>query len=130
MSGWRSMVVVTVLLTGAAPAGAWGPTVHQTVTLRAIDTLPKQLKPFYKDHRLEIPSLAPDATPGEEGLERRFAVDRLMPFPFTDVPRREAEMKERFGDSSATVGRLPWLIHQSYERLVEAFKAKDKAKIL
>jgi hypothetical protein len=130
MLEWKRLALAAVLLTGAGEAGAWGPTVHQAVTLRAIDTLPKGLKPFYKDHRLEMPTLAPDASPTEEGLERRFAVDRLMPFPFSDLPHREAEMKERFGENGVAVGRLPWLIHQSYERLVEAFRAKDKARIL
>jgi hypothetical protein len=28
------------------------------------------------------------------------------------------------------VGRLPWLIHEAYARLVDAFKSGDKAKIL
>jgi hypothetical protein len=123
-------VAASALLAGAGQAGAWGPTVHQAVTLRAIDTLPKGLKPFYKDHRLEMPTLAPDASPGEEGLERRFAADRLLPFPFSDLPRREAEMKDRFAENGVAAGRLPWLIHQSYERLVEAFKSKDKGRIL
>jgi hypothetical protein len=130
MRGCKWVVIGTALLTAAGPAGAWGPTVHQAVTLRAIDTLPKALKPFYRDHRLEMPSLAPDAAPPEEGQERRFAVDRFLPFPFTDLPHKESEMKDRFGENAAAAGRLPWLIHQSYERLVEAFKSKDKARIL
>ena len=130
MRGCEWVVMGAVLLAGAGEARAWGPTVHQAVTARAIDTLPKGLKPFYKDHRLEMPTLSPDASPAEEGLERRFTVDRLMPFPFADLPHRESEMKDRFGENGVAVGRLPWLIHQSYERLVEAFRAKDKARIL
>ena len=31
---------------------------HQVTAAYAIDTLPKQLKPFYKAHRAELPSLA------------------------------------------------------------------------
>ncbi len=113
-----------------APVAAFGLSAEQLVLLRAIETLPKQLKTFYKDHRLEMPTLSPEATPAEKGPERRFAVDRLMPFPFADLPRSEAEMKTRFGDAGASVGRLPWLIHESYARLVEAFKSRDKARIL
>jgi hypothetical protein len=113
-----------------APVAAFGTSAEQLVLLRAIETLPKQLKTFYKDHRLEMPTLSPEATTPERGPERRFAIDRLMPFPFADLPRSEAEMKTRFGDASASVGRLPWLIHESYARLVEAFKSRDKAKIL
>src|SRR4029079_11584921 len=89
----------------------------------------------YKAHRLEMPSLALDAgeeetAPSEEGPERRFTADALLAFPFADLPRSEAELKARFTDKADKVGRLPWLIQDSYARLVEAFKAKDKAKIL
>jgi hypothetical protein len=114
-----------------APAWAWGPVVHQVVTEKAIDTLPKELRKFYKDHRLEIPTLAPDAEPAaEEGPERRFAVDRLMAFPFTDLPRSEAELEARFGKEKAAIGRLPWLIQEAFKRLVEAFRSADRTRVL
>jgi len=112
------------------PLQAFGSTAEQAVLLQAIETLPKQLKPFYKEHRLEMPSLSPEATAPERGPERRFAIDRLMPFPFTDLPRTEAEMKKRYGDPGIEIGRLPWLIEESYARLVEAYKSGDKTKIL
>jgi hypothetical protein len=119
-----------LLLACAGPATAWGPAVHQVVTTEAIDTLPKPLKGFYKDHRLEIPSLGLEATAADDGPDRRFAADRVAPFPFTDLPRSEAALKAKMGDEAAKVGRLPWLIEESYARLVEAFKSGDKARIL
>jgi hypothetical protein len=112
------------------PAGAWGPAAEQAVVSRAIDTLPKGLKPFYKNHRYEIPSLALEPVFPEDSPERRFAIDRLMSWPFADAPRSEKEMKQRYPEQAATVGRLPWLIQESYARLVEAFKGGDKVKIL
>ena len=123
------------LLAATTPAESWSPAVHEVVTNRAVDTLPKPLKPYYKAHRLEMPSLALDAgeeetAPSEEGPERRFTADALLAFPFAELPRSEAELKARFADKADKVGRLPWLIQDSYARLVEAFKAKDKAKIL
>jgi hypothetical protein len=135
--GGRLVGIVTAALAVAVadgsrtdPVAAFGTSAEQLVLLRAIETLPKQLKAFYKSHRLEMPTLSPEATAPERGPEHRFAIDRLMPFPFADLPRTEAEMKARFGDSGASVGRLPWLIQESYARLVEAFKSGDKAKIL
>lgn len=126
----RHALPLVLLVLVAAPASAWGPVAHQAVLVRAIDTLPGGLKPFYKSHRLEIPTLAVDAPPPtEEGLDRRFAVDRLLPFPFSDLPRSEDALKARFGEGAA-VGRLPWLIHESYARLVDAFKAGEKGPIL
>jgi hypothetical protein len=114
----------------APPAGeAWGPAVHQEVASRAIDTLPKGLKSFYKDHRLELPSLSVEPDIPDEGRDRRFTVDKLMRFPFWDLPRTEAELKAKFPEAG-DVGRLPWLIEENYARLVEAFKSGDKEKIL
>jgi hypothetical protein len=124
------LIGLVVILGAPTAAHAWGPVAHQEVTTRAIDILPKGLKSFYKDHRFEIPTLSPEASLPDEGTERRFAVDRLAPFPFADLPHTEDGLKAMYGDAAAGVGRLPWLIHESYDRLVEAFRAKDKDRIL
>jgi hypothetical protein len=104
--------------------------VQPAVLRGAIDNLPKQMKPFYERHRLEIPSLSFEPTFPERGPERRFAVDSLMPFPFADLPHTENALKARFGDAAERAGRLPWLLQESYARLLEAFKSGDKEKIL
>ncbi len=127
------LIALATLWVAPRPLEAWGPIVHQVVTEKAIDTLPKDLKNFYKDHRLELASQGFEFQEEEvqaEPLERRFAVDRLMPFPFLDLPHSETELQERYGAAADGIGRLPWLIQESYERLVEAFKAKDKNMIL
>jgi hypothetical protein len=103
---------------------------QQVVMAAAIDTLPKPLKAFYKAHRAEMPSLALEPEFPPRGPERRFAVDSLLPFPFTELPRSEAALKAKYPEKAAKVGRLPWLIEDSYARLVEAYKAGDKEKIL
>ena len=134
-------VTIALVLSGAGaslaqparPEGARARVVelaHQVTALAAIDTLPKQLKGFYKAHRAEMPSLALEPEFPVRGPERRFLVDRLMPFPFRDLPRSEAEIKSRFGEKAEGIGRLPWLIQESYARLVENMKAGDKEKIL
>jgi hypothetical protein len=128
--GRRALSVLGLLLL-ASPAAAWGPIGEQLVISRAIDTLPKPLNKFYKDHRLEMPTLAPDSKPEPRAPDHRFEVDRLLAFPFLDLPRTEQGLKERFGeDVSGRVGRLPWLIQESYARLLEAVRSKDKARIL
>jgi len=124
----RKAACAAVCLLLAAPAFAWGPLAHQAVTAKAVSTLPKGLEPFYKAHRLEMPTLSPEGGPREESPERRFAVDGMLPFPFTEIPRTEAGIKAMF--PQAAPGRLPWLIQESYARLVEAFKSGEKARIL
>lgn len=112
-----------------APAFAWGPVAHRLVASRALETLPGPLKEFYKRHRLEIPTLSLEPPDEAETADRRFAIDHVAPFPFTDVPHAEAAFKARY-PQAGEVGRLPWLIHEAYDRLVAAFKAGDKTKIL
>jgi hypothetical protein len=128
--GRGAVVGLIVLASPARAVLAWGLVGHQSVVRGAIESLPKQLKPFYRDHRFEMPSLALEPVVPERGPERRFLVDRLQPFPFLDLPHTEAEIKARYPDQADKVGRLPWLIEESYARLVEAYKAKDKEKIL
>jgi hypothetical protein len=103
---------------------------HQVTVSAAIDTLPKGLKAFYKTHRAEMPSLALEPEFPVRGPERRFLVDRLLPFPFRELPRSEADVKAKYGDKAEGIGRLPWLVQESYVRLVDAMKASDKDKIL
>jgi hypothetical protein len=103
---------------------------HQVTAASAIDTLPKQLKAFYKAHRGEMPSLALEPEFPTRGPERRFLVDRLLPFPFSELPHTEAALQAKYGDKAKGVGRLPWLVQESYARLVDAMKTPDKEKIL
>jgi hypothetical protein len=136
---------VAVLTGAAAPAEAQPPRgggrpgdeagqllelAHRVVVEEAIDTLPKQIKKFYKNHREEMPSQGLEPSFPERGPERRFQVDALLPFPFKDLPRSEAALKAKFGEEAENVGRLPWLVHESYDRLLEAYKAGDKVAIL
>ncbi len=134
-AGLAAAVIAAIAVpAGAQPQGAARQRVvelaHQAVAVAAIETLPKQLKAFYKAHRAEMPSLALEPEFPARGPERRFLVDRLVGFPFRDLPRSEADLKARFGEKAEGVGRLPWLIQEAYARLVENMKAGDKDKIL
>lgn len=122
----------TLALLSPSPASAWGPAARQAALTKALDTLPGPLKSFYRAHRLELPTLSPDAEPAvDDSLpERRFTIDRLVPYPFLDLPRTEKALKERFGDEAEKIGRIPWLVQEHYLKLVEAFKSGDKSRIL
>lgn len=131
MATWTKIAALALVL-GAwpRPVDAWGPVGHEAVTARAIETLPKGLREFFKSHRLELPTLALESTAPADTPERRFFVDRLLPYPFADLPQREEAFRERFGVAADEVGRLPWLVQESYGRLVEAFRAGEKDRIL
>jgi hypothetical protein len=123
-------LLVAVALTTGAEASAWSLAAHHEVTQKAIDALPGALKTFYKKHRLEMPTLAPDARNPEHSQDRRFAIDRVVPFPFRSLPKTEADFQTRFGDDGKKLGRLPWMIRESYDKLVAAYKTGEKDTIL
>ncbi len=77
-----------------------------------------------------MPSQALEPAFPRRGPDRRFQVDRLLPFPFEGLPRSEKALKAKFGEEAERVGRLPWLVHESYDRLLEAYRAEDKLGIL
>lgn len=111
-----------------ASSFAWSDTVYRLVLRKAIDTLPKAQKKYFEAHRYEMPSLIPDEDPPVRPEGRRFALDLLGVFPFGDIPQDEATVKAKVDPS--LVGRLPFLLLEAQARLVEAFKAGDKERIL
>jgi hypothetical protein len=143
MNPWKVLntlaaIGIAAAVLGTQPASAQPPDArgelrelaHRVVVKEAIDVLPKPLKEYYEDHRAEIPSQALEPVFPERSPDRRFLVDTLLPFPFKGLPRSEAALEAKFGQDAEKVGRLPWLIHESYDRLLEAFRAGDKAQIL
>jgi len=126
-TSWRlALSLVLVLLPG--PSFAWSDAVYRLVLRKAIDTLPKAQKKYFEAHVYELPSLVPDEDPPVRPEGRRFAIDLLGSFPFSDVPRDEAEVKAKA--DPRLVGRLPFLLLEAQARLIEAFKSGDKEKIM
>lgn len=121
-----ALAVLVVLMPGSS--FAWSDSVYRLVIRKAIDTLPKGQKKYFQDHKYEMPSLTPDEDPPARPDGRRFAMDLLGAFPFKDVPQDEAGVKARA--DIRVVGRLPFLLLEAQTRLVAAFEAGDKEKIL
>lgn len=128
--GWVGAAAVLLQTVSPGNAAAWSPTGQRLVVAKAMDTLPKPLQKFFRDHRLEMPSLAPDGEIEAPTADQRFAIDTVSTYPFIDVPHVEKEFQAQFAERAMAVGRLPWLVDESYRRLVEAFRSGDKSRIL
>ncbi len=115
-----------ILLPGSS--FAWSEAIYRLVLRNAVDTLPKAQKKYFDAHLYEMPSLVPDEDPPVRPEGRRFAIDLLGSFPFSDLPREEEAVKA--AADPRLVGRLPFLLLEAQARLVEAFKSGDKEKIL
>lgn len=119
-----------LLVLALAPGSAfgWSESVYRLVIRKAIDTLPKGQKKYFEAHRYEMPSLIPDEDPPVRPEGRRFALDLLGTFPFSDVPQTEAEIARKA--DALVVGRLPFLLLAAQAQLVDAFKGGEKERIL
>lgn len=130
---WRSILLVGVLsIVGVPqPADAWGFVVHRYITLRAIELLPPEIRPFFQKFRTEIVehSIDPDLwrTAGfDEEPPRHFIdMDAYGPYPFKALPRDFDEAVLRYGrDFVNANGTLAWRAQEIQDKLVEAFTQK------
>jgi len=123
------LALCTLIVAGLPGSSfAWSDAVYRLVLRKAIDTLPKAEKKYFESHRYEMPTLIPDEDPPSRPEGRRFAIDALGSYPFTNVPQDEDGLKARADLNQ--VGRLPFLLLEAQGRLIDAFKSGDKERIL
>jgi hypothetical protein len=115
---------------------SWGFFAHQLINRLAIFTLPPEMIGFYKYHIRYITENAvnPD--------RRRYAVEGEAPRHYIDIdvygdsaiyklPRTWKMAVEKYTeDTLQAYGIVPWHVYKMKFNLTEAFKAKDKKKIL
>ena len=95
------------LLPGRSRLGL-GPGRPGALTAEAIESLPKGLKAFYKAHQLEMPDALPRGRPTKRtGPSAASPPIASLPFPFADLPRTEAALKERFPDADTRSAACP-----------------------
>jgi hypothetical protein len=114
----------------ASPASAWGFVAHRFITRRALDLLPREMKPFFDRYREEVVlrSTDPDLwrNAGWEDDPNHF-VDfgdpALGPYPFSALPREYGAAIEKFGMAALKrIGLLPWREAEEFGNLRRAFE--------
>jgi hypothetical protein len=124
-------LVAIVLL--PATAFAWGAVAHRSITKRAIELLPPEIRPFFESRRDELvlrsndPDLWRVVGFDDESPNHMidFGVAEYGPYPFTALPRAYDAAVEKFG--VATVrrnGLLPWRTMEEFgnlRRVMEGF---------
>lgn len=115
---------------------AWGFYAHKKINRLAVFTLPEELFGFYKENIEFISEHAVDpdkrryAVKGE-AAKHYIDLDHYGKYPFTDFPKSWSNAVETYSeDTIKTYGVLPWNILWTMNKLTEAFKEKDKFKIL
>lgn len=114
---------------------SWGFFAHMRINRLAVFTLDEGMIRFYKAN---IEYLSDHATDPDK---RRYADTAEAPRHYLDaeayekhidsIPRKWEDALQRYGPEKLHAnGILPWHIQRSYYQLVNAFKARDSARIL
>jgi hypothetical protein len=118
------------------PGHCWGFFGHRTINYHAVFLLPPGLLAFYKPHIRYLSDHAVDPDMRRylvptEGAHHYIDIDRYGSPPYPDLPRRWDSAVAKYGkDTIDAYGIVPWWVPVVERRLVAAFKAGDKEKIL
>ncbi len=129
----KTFVIASALLMCSlvpSSAFAWGFAAHRSITRRAIELLPPELKPFFTANRDEIVmrSVDPDLwrNAGWEDDPNHFldfGMPELGPYPFTALPRDHGAAIERFGTATLKrIGTIPWREAEEFGNLRRGFE--------
>lgn len=115
---------------------SWGFFAHKQINQAAVYTLPSRLSAFYKKHITQITEKAVDP-------DKRCYVDSLeSPRHFIDlddyesgnidsIPIHWSRAKEKYQERTLLAqGIVPWQIHFTYQKLVQAFIQNNVEKII
>jgi hypothetical protein len=129
------LLLVAVFLASLCPrAEAWGFAVHRAIHRSAVTLLPEPLASLFRgnveflvEHSVDPDLWRAEGRPGED-VAHFLELDVLGRPPFTEVPRDEARARRR--GRGREPGRLPWRTAEVYRELVEAYRARDPARVL
>lgn len=117
-------------------ANAWGFWGHQRINRIAVFLLPPEMISFYKENIDFITEHAVDPdkrrySVAEEAPRHYIDLDHYCTLPCDSMPHRWKDAVAKYSeDTLKAYGIVPWHIQTMMYRLEDAFKAKDKQKIL
>ncbi|MEO6167108.1 MAG: zinc dependent phospholipase C family protein [Chitinophagales bacterium] len=131
-----SIFLFLVLATITTTVFSWGFWGHKRINRIAVFTLPPQMLSLYKsnieyltDHAID-PDKRRYSNP-DEAPRHYIDLDRYGTYPYDSLPHRwDAAIAKYTEDSIKAHGIVPWYIPLMLFRLTDAFKEKDKYRIL
>jgi hypothetical protein len=132
----KKVVLVTLCFTISVQSFCWGFYAHQKINYYAVFLLPPEIMVLFKPNIQFLSDHAVDPD------KRRYAVATEAPkhyididyygeYPYKELPRKYDEAVKKFTEDTVLAnGILPWWIQIMEQRLTNAFKEKDQAKIL
>ena len=131
----RFLIFLIFLLLNSS-ANAWGFWAHQRINRIAVFLLPTEMISFYKENIDYITEHAVDPDKrryaiADEAPRHYIDLDHYCVLPCDSMPHRWNDAVAKYSeDTLKSYGIVPWHIQLMMFRLTDAFKIKDKAKIL
>ena len=133
--------LLSLLVAGLAlaqhPAGAWGFFGHRVINQVAVYNLPAPMQGFYYRHLPELVRLStsPDERRNDdpsEGPKHYIDMDYYDDLnPFGKLPRKLDDATAKFtADTLRKYGTVPWVVLETKDNLVEAFRQRDTVAIV
>lgn len=128
-------IISLIILIPSTQLFAWGETGHKIINRKAVDYFPEEMNAFraWRDYLGEHAS-DPDLrrrTDKSESPRHFIDIDYYKEFMIGKMIENKDSLIAIYGTETVTkIGLLPWSTLDTFNKLVEAFKAKDKDKAM
>ncbi|WP_276479782.1 zinc dependent phospholipase C family protein [Paraflavitalea pollutisoli] len=132
----KKTTCTALLLCLALYSYCWGFFAHRKINEMAIYLLPPEMMVLYKPHSAFLREHAVDPDKRRyivavEGPRHYIDIDHYGTFPYDSLPRQWHKAVAKYSeDTLMRYGVVPWWIQTMVHRLTEAFREKDRNKIL
>ncbi len=130
------ILLVTILCLISIQSFCWGFFGHQRINYYAVFLLPPEMMVLFKPNIKFLSDHAVDPDKrryavAEEAPKHFIDIDHYGEYPFKELPRKYEDAVKKFSEDTVQAnGIVPWWIPVMQQRLTNAFKEKNQAKIL
>ncbi|HVT86261.1 MAG TPA: zinc dependent phospholipase C family protein [Chitinophagaceae bacterium] len=130
----KSLIILAIIC--SKQCFCWGFFAHQEINRYAVFLLPPQMMVLYKSNIdfITVHAVDPDKRRyaiAAEGMKHYIDIDHYGDYPFDSLPRKWKDAVAKFSEDTLNeYGIVPWWVQTMLNRLTNAFKEKNQAKIL
>src|SRR4051812_26397756 len=132
----KKILFASCFLLPAKNCFCWGFYGHKKINNYAVFLLPPQMMVLYKPYADFLTEHAVDPDKRrymlpQEGPRHFIDIDYYGKYPYNDLPRKWSDAVAKFSEDSLRANGIgPWWVQIMLQRLTNAFKEKNQAKIL
>jgi hypothetical protein len=132
----KKILIASCFLLPAKNCFCWGFYGHKKINNYAVFLLPPQMMVLYKPYADFLTEHAVDPDKRrymlpQEGPRHFIDIDYYGKYPYNDLPRKWSDAVAKFSEDSLRANGIgPWWVQIMLQRLTNAFKEKNQARIL